>query len=111
MLNFWTTTCAPCMEEMPSLEELARLVQGREDVELVTISTDRTWEEVATAVRPGSPMRVLLDADRRVTRDLFGTRLFPETWVVDPRGVIRLRVDGARDWSSAVVLDAVESFR
>jgi hypothetical protein len=36
--------------------------------------------------------------------------MFPETWVVDRRGVIRLRVDGARPWSSAIAVDALESF-
>jgi peroxiredoxin len=111
VLNFWTITCQPCLEEMPHLEELARIVRERDDLELVTISTDRTWDQVATAVDPRSPLAVLLDPDRSVVRDRFGTRLYPETWVIDPRGVIRLRVDGPRDWSSAVAIDAFELFR
>lgn len=111
VLNFWTVTCQPCIEEMPTLEELARILGDREDIELVSISTDRSWDEVATVVRPGSPLRVLLDPDKAVVRDRFGTRLYPETWVIDPHGVIRLRVDGPRDWSSAVALDLFESYR
>lgn len=111
VLNFWTITCQPCVEEMPALEELARILGERDDIELVSISTDRTWDEVATVVRPTSALRVLLDPDKAVVRDRFGTRLYPETWIVDPRGVIRARVDGARDWSSAVSLDLLESFR
>lgn len=111
VMNFWTITCQPCVEEMPALEELARIIEGRDDVELVTISTDHSWDEVATVVRPGSPLRVLLDSDKAVVRDRFGTRLYPETWIIDPDGVIRLRIDGARDWSSAVALDLFESYR
>lgn len=111
VLNFWTVTCQPCVEEMPSLEELARILADRDDVELVSISTDRDWDTVATVVGARSPLRVLLDPDRAVVRDRFGTRLYPETWVIDPEGVIRMRVDGARDWSTAVALDAIESFR
>ena len=111
VLNFWTITCQPCVEEMPALEELARIVGDRDDIELVSISTDRTWDEVGTVVRPTSALRVLLDPEKSVVRDLFGTRLYPETWIVDPHGVIRARVDGARDWSSAVALDLLESFR
>jgi peroxiredoxin len=110
VLNFWTVTCAPCIEEMPSLVELSRIVAERDDIELVTISTDRTWEEVRTVIPEGTPLRVLLDPDRSVVRGRFGTRMFPETWVVDRRGVIRLRVDGARPWSSAIAVDALESF-
>lgn len=110
VLNFWTVTCGPCIEEMPSLVELARILGERDDVELVTISTDRTWDEVRTVMPPGAPLRVLLDPDRSVVRGRFGTRMYPETWIVDRRGVIRLRVDGARPWSSAIAVDAIESF-
>lgn len=110
VLNFWTVTCQPCMEEMPSLITLSRILADRDDVELVTISVDRDWETVRSAVPEDVPMTVLLDPDREVVREMFGTRLFPETWVIDPDGVIRLRVDGRRDWSSAVALDVFESY-
>jgi peroxiredoxin len=110
VLNFWTVTCGPCIEEMPSLVELSRIVADRDDVELVTISTDRTWDDVRTVIPEGTPLRVLLDPDRSVVRGRFGTRMYPETWIVDRRGVIRLRIDGARPWSSAIAVDAIESF-
>ncbi|MBZ0120464.1 MAG: TlpA family protein disulfide reductase [Sandaracinaceae bacterium] len=111
VLNFWTVTCQPCLEEMPSLVGLSRILAHRDDIELVTISTDRDWDTVRTIVPRGSPLTVLLDPDRAVVRRKFGTRLYPETWVIDPQGVIRLRVDGARDWSSPLALEILESFR
>jgi peroxiredoxin len=110
VLNFWTVTCQPCVEEMPTLIELSRILRGRDDVELVTISTDRDWETVRTVV-PDGALTVLLDPDKRVVREMFGTRLYPETWIIDPQGTIRLRVDGRRDWASPIVLDAIEGFR
>lgn len=110
VLNFWTVTCQPCVEEMPSLIQLSRLLQDRDDIELVTVSTDRDWDTVRTVVPADAPMTVLLDPEREVVRGRFGTRLFPETWVIDREGIIRLRVDGRRDWSSPVVLDALESY-
>jgi len=110
ILNFWTVTCQPCIEEMPTLVELANTLRGRDDVELVTISTDRDWDTVRTIVADSSGLKVLLDPDRAVVRDKFGTRLYPETWVIDPEGVIRLRVDGSRDWSSPVVLDMIDGY-
>lgn len=110
VMNFWSVTCGPCIEEMPTLVELSRILEERRDIELVTISTDRDWDQVRAVVPDGSDLTVLLDPDREITRGRFGTRLFPETWVIDPRGVVRLRVDGARDWSSAVALDVFQSF-
>ena len=111
VLNFWSVTCQPCIEEMPSLISLANILQDRDDIELVTINADRSWDEVRRVIPEDSPLTVLLDADREVVRGKFGTRLFPETWVIDPEGVIRLRVDGRRDWSSPIALEIFESYR
>ena len=47
----------------------------------------------------------LVDPDATIVNGKFGTTLFPETWIIDPRGVIRVRIDGGRDWSSSLALD------
>jgi hypothetical protein len=96
---------------MPSVIALAQTMHERGDrVEVATVSVDRDWDTVRTVVPDDAPLTVLLDADRSVVRGKFGTRLFPETWVIDPEGVIRLRIDGARDWSSPLVLDVLQSY-
>jgi hypothetical protein len=41
---------------------------------------------------------------------MYGTLKYPETWIVDARGVIRLRVDGARNWSDPLSLDVLDLF-
>ena len=40
--------------------------------------------------------------------DKYGTHLFPETWIIDPKGIIRARFDGARDWSASLALEIAE---
>lgn len=110
ILNFWTVTCQPCIEEMPSLLELGRMLKGRKDVELVLVSTDRDWDTVRTVLRDDAPFISLLDPDRAVVRGKFGTQLYPETWLIDREGIIRLRVDGRRDWSNPIVLDVIDSY-
>jgi thiol-disulfide isomerase/thioredoxin len=116
ILNFWTKTCGPCLEEMPSLAELGKVVQGRSDVSLVTISTDESAEDVRGTLKSvlkteDPPFVVLVDPDANIVRDKFGTRLYPETWFIDPSGVIRARVDGARNWDGSVPLDFAESLK
>jgi peroxiredoxin len=114
ILNFWTTTCQPCLEEMPSLADLAKVFKKRPDVEVVTVSTDATKETAMSALstllhEPDPPFTVLFDPESAVVQDQYGTKLFPETWIIDPQGVIRARFDGARDWSNAMVFDLIES--
>jgi peroxiredoxin len=110
VMNFWTITCQPCVEEMPSLITLADIAKHRQDIELVAITSDKDWAAVAPIFPPRSNLKVLFDPERKIIRDKFGSRLFPETWVIDRDGVVRLRVDGPRDWAAALSLAAIERF-
>lgn len=110
VLNFWTVTCQPCLEEMPSLIELAAIARKNPKLEIIAVTTDADWDAIKTIMPPNVGLKILFDPDKAVVEGKFGTRMFPETWVIDPNGVIRLRVDGPQQWSSAVAIDAIEGF-
>ena len=42
ILNFWTKTCRPCLEEMPGIASLGKALAPHDDMALLTISTDDT---------------------------------------------------------------------
>jgi peroxiredoxin len=111
-LNFWTKTCGPCLEEMPSLAELAKVARGRKDLVVLTISTDEGPDDVRDTLKvllnSEPPFPVLFDPDSKIVRDRYGTSLFPETWVIDPKGIIRARFDGARNWSASLPVEIGE---
>jgi thiol-disulfide isomerase/thioredoxin len=112
VLNFWTKTCKPCLEEMPALQELAGILK-KEGVEVVTVCTDEGYEAVKDTLQvvlqgQKPAFTVLYDPESEVVADVFGTDLFPETWLIDGKGVIRARIDGARNWSSAMPLEVIE---
>jgi len=111
VMNFWTVTCRPCIQEMPAIELLAEITEDWGDVEVVAISTDRSWEEAETIIPRTSRITSLLDADREVVTGQFGTKLFPETWIIDADGIVRFRFDGALDWSDPVALDLIRAYR
>jgi peroxiredoxin len=111
VMNFWTVTCRPCIQEMPTIELLAEIIEDWGDVEVVAVSTDRSWEEAETIIPRTSRITSLLDVDRKVVTDQFGTKLFPETWIIDGDGVVRFRFDGALDWSNPVALDLIRAYR
>jgi peroxiredoxin len=105
LLNFWATWCPPCVEEAPSLEALARAVDGL-GVATLAISVDDDWNAIRRFVADGgfgtaSPrLTVLLDAPRSVAGAL-GTTKFPETYLVDRGGKVVYRFVNQRDWSGA----------
>jgi peroxiredoxin len=115
VLNFWTKTCGPCVEEMPEIADLARILKPMDDVAVVTVSTDDTAKEaidtLKSVLREDPPFTVLMDPESKVVKGQFGTSLYPETWIIDKTGVVRSRFDGAREWSSATVIELVNQIR
>jgi peroxiredoxin len=114
ILNFWTKTCRPCLEEMPSIADLARTLKDHPDVALVTVTTDENAADARDTLRSvlgggDPPFEVLIDSESQAVRDKYGTKLFPETWFIDKQGVIRARFDGGRSWASPLTVDLAES--
>lgn len=111
-LNFWTETCAPCKEEMPSLATLAKVAKNRKDFVVVTVTTDEDSQKVrdllSVLLEGEVPFPVLFDPEAKIVTGKYGTKLFPETWVIDKDGIIRARFDGARDWSAALAVEIGE---
>ncbi len=109
MMNVWSSTCQPCIDEMPKIERLAYLLNDREDVEIITVTTDPDWASIQHVFPRGTNLTVLFDPDKEIVEAMYGSRLFPETWFIDPKGIIRFRYDGSRDWSKPVVIDLIDS--
>ena len=99
LLNFWATWCAPCRDEMPSMEMLNRRAdQDGLNLEIVAVSVDDAWGEVNRffgAVQP--TFTVLWDKEKR-SSNAYGTRKFPETYLIDPTGKVVAKFVGPRDW-------------
>lgn len=115
VLNFWTKNCRPCLEEMPSFAELAQSLKRDSGVAVLTVSTDDGIDDVRGTLRSvlgnDGSFVTAVDPDSTVVAGKYGTRLYPETWLIDAKGVIRARFDGGKDWSSPLVLDLVGSLK
>jgi peroxiredoxin len=116
VLNFWTKTCGPCLEEMPEIADLTRILSSRSDVAVLAVSTDEGPAAVKDTLKgilrdETPPFTVLFDPEADVVMGKYGTHLFPETWIIDQRGVIRARFDGQRKWSDSSVVEMVDMLR
>ena len=102
VLNFWATWCAPCLEELPSLEDLQQeLPQVR--VVAVAFDEDQASYQRYLGRHPVSLFTVL-DA-RESANSLYGTFRPPETYVIDKQGVIRRKFIGPQEWTSPEIVD------
>lgn len=104
VLNFWATWCPPCVQELPSLEQLQNKFKDR-GVEVVGISVDVDGKAYQQFLRDHNvDFLTLRDPDQR-TNTLYGTFKFPETYIIDRRGILRRKFIGAVDWNEPEIVD------
>ncbi len=107
LVNFWATWCPPCRDEMPSLEKLAASLEPG-SFEIVAVSVDESWAPVEKFLSPRTPFQVALDDGARTSR-LYGTSKFPESYLVDAEGNLRLKFVGPRQWDDPNMVRLLES--
>lgn len=108
LVSFWATWCPPCVQEMPSLEALARRLGDRATI--LAVSVDENWEAIRKFFPKGTPLTVLLDPSRAAPAS-YGTSQFPESFLIDPSGHVRYAFINQRDWSVPEAAACIEDLR
>jgi cytochrome c biogenesis protein CcmG/thiol:disulfide interchange protein DsbE len=104
VLNFWATWCAPCIEELPSLVEMQRRMKAK-GVTVLAVSVDVDDGAYRRFVRDHNVnLLTVRDPDQK-SPALYGTHLFPETYILDRNGVMRRKFIGAVDWTEPEIVD------
>jgi len=108
ILNFWATWCAPCLEEMPAFEKIYRRYRSQ-GLTVIAVSLDKGHiSNVENFVDEHSlTFPVLLDLDG-IAEKIYPSFTIPFTYVIDKKGIIVARVDGAKNWSSDETFDALD---
>ena len=96
VLNFFNSTCVPCIVEHPSLVRFVEAESARTDgAEFYTVVNDDSDSAIRDFFAAnGGDWPKLRDTDGAIAV-AFGVAKVPETWVIDPNGFVRLRILGA----------------
>jgi len=104
VLNFWATWCEPCVEEMPSLVEMQRQMKAK-GITVVAVSIDENESAYRSFLKQhGVDLLTVRDPGQK-TPALYGTRGWPETFIIDRNGVMRRKFIGAVDWTEPEITD------
>lgn len=91
VVNFFATWCVPCLKEHPELVRFADR-HPAEDVQVLAVVYDDQPEDVARFFDDrGGSWPVVDDVGAKVD---FGVRGVPESFLVDPDGIVRTRLVG-----------------
>lgn len=111
-LNFWATWCPPCIEELPSMDHLNQRLKARNFV-MIAVSVDESWEEIdqfLARLNREPSFLVLLDAEKVVATEQYGTEKFPETYLISPQRRLLKKYPGAYDWTEASIFSEITDF-
>ena len=106
LVNFWTTWCPPCVEEIPSLQRLHERLNAK-GLEILAVDVGES-EATLRAFLADKPIDfpVLMDGAGEALRR-WGVYAFPTTLILDRAHRVRFAVFGAFDWSSDEVIDTL----
>jgi thiol-disulfide isomerase/thioredoxin len=110
LVNLWATWCEPCLREMPSLERMQSRLGDK--IAVVAISEDRgggkTVEPFIDKLGLRS-VKIYLDPKSAIER-AFKVQGLPTSILIDRKGRVLGRVEGAAEWDAPKLLEVLKSF-
>ena len=111
LVNVWATWCAPCRDEMPSMQRLYEAL-GDTDFEILAVSIDAQPGQRSDAGQMGGDLAafanelgltfpILHDPEAAIER-IYQTTGVPETFLVGRDGLIYKKVAGGTEWDAPV---------
>ncbi|SDE95561.1 TlpA family protein disulfide reductase [Terriglobus roseus] len=105
LLNFWATWCAPCIDELPSLQRLQAL---RPDIQVVAVSIDDDPDAYNKFLQQYS-INLLSARDGTQGANLkYGSVRVPETFLIDRQGNIRRKFIGPQEWTNSEIMNYLD---
>ncbi len=106
LLNFWATWCPPCVQEMPGLIQLHH---DRPDLAILAVSIDEDEDAYSHYIeRRGVDLITVRDPEQKAAK-LYHTEGWPETYIIDRKGVIRRKIVGDPDWSNPEIREFLKT--
>ncbi len=107
IVEFWSTSCAPCLEQMPHLERLWQ-ERGAEGLVVLGVATESDTTRIRTTLAErGVTYPVVVD-DGSVLQGRYRVDDLPRTFVLDRAGKVRYFADSTVPDASERVREAAE---
>jgi cytochrome c biogenesis protein CcmG/thiol:disulfide interchange protein DsbE len=108
VLNFWATWCPPCIEEMPSLDQMHKELKDS-GVVVLGVSVDEDEGAYKNFVqRAGVSFLTARDPTAEIS-SLYGTYRYPETYVINQQGKVVQKIIGATVWTDERMMNYLRS--
>lgn len=101
VVDFWATSCATCIKEMPQMIETYNKFKGAKfDYIAVSMKYDPPTYVINYTRTHQLPFRVAMDTGGNLERAFYDVQMTPTTFVVDKKGKILTRILGEPDFTA-----------
>ena len=108
VLNFWATWCAPCIEELPSLDQFQREF-ANSGVVVLGVSMDKDEKLYKRFLsRVNVSFLTARDPANKINAE-YGTFKFPETYIIGRDGKVLMKIINSTNWVDEKMLRYVKS--
>lgn len=105
-INFWATWCPPCIQEMPSINELRKTFKDNKDMVFLMVDVDNKMEKSSAFMqKKGYDLPVFVPVGN-IPSDYLGGAI-PTTVILDKKGVLVARIEGGRDYGSPEIIERI----
>jgi len=108
VLNFWASWCPPCVEETPSLNELQAAIAPQGGT-VLGISIDEDPAAYEKFLQDQHVTFPTFDDQSGKTPGIYGTSMYPETYVINRDGRIARKIVGPQDWQNPAMVESIEA--
>ena len=96
LINFWATWCAPCIAEMPDLNELYQTFKNDVDFYFVSQENPEVLQKFLKSKNYDIPVFI---QQTKLPKPLENNSI-PSTYLINPQGEILAKAAGAAKWNS-----------
>jgi thiol-disulfide isomerase/thioredoxin len=111
IINFWASWCAPCVEEIPSLVQLAR--HFKDEIDIVAISSDEDLKDIHIFLKSFPELNdenIFIIQDQKLTyKNLFSVERLPESFIVKSNGLLEKKVIGTITWYNSEAIAYIDN--
>jgi thiol-disulfide isomerase/thioredoxin len=102
LINFWATWCAPCVKEIPSLNNLNEHFKETSNFKMIAINIGQNKGVIEKFFIDKSlsiDFPVLLDENMELSD--WNIQAIPTTFLIDGSGKIIYKIEGEKEWDSS----------
>jgi cytochrome c biogenesis protein CcmG/thiol:disulfide interchange protein DsbE len=108
IVNFWATWCPPCINEVPSLNELQTAL-GPKGLVVLGISEDEDAQAYTDFLAKFRVSYLTVRDPSKDTKSKYGTIQIPESYLIDRNGRVVEKIVSETNWSSEQMIQHVQS--